>query len=134
EMDRRNPTGQPPPGVTFTDNRDGTATLSGNPTGSAASSTFTVIASNTVGTARQLFTLSLSRLAPVFVSPDSATFTSGLANRFTVSTTGSPTAALNVGKQTLPRGLAFQDNHDGSATLSGNPAPGSTTFTISATN
>ena len=59
--------------------------------------------------------------APSVTSTPSTTFTPGNAGSFTVTTTGYPTAArAESGK--LPGGVAFVDNHNGTATLSGMPA------------
>jgi uncharacterized repeat protein (TIGR01451 family) len=62
---------------------------------------------------------------PVFTSPDSASFTEGTFGSFTVSTTGSPTPSIELnGDDSLPNGLNFTDNGDGTGTLSGTPAAG----------
>jgi hypothetical protein len=65
-------TGALPPGVTFTDNHDGTATLAGTPgAGSAANYPITITATNGIGTAAtQPFTLAVTSL------PQTITFTS----------------------------------------------------------
>ena len=58
-------------------------------------------------------------------SPHShTTFTVGTAGSFTVTTTGFPTSRLSE-TGTLPGGVTFTDNHDGTATLSGTPTAGS---------
>ena len=46
---------------------------------------------------------------------------SRLPYSYTVRTTGSPTAAITI-TGTLPSGLTFVDNHDGTARISGTPA------------
>jgi len=59
----------------------------------------------------------------------------GVAGTFTVTTTGTPTPALSE-SGSLPSGVSFTDNHDGTATLAGTPAAGSGgtyNFTITAT-
>ena len=43
--------------------------------------------------------------------------------RFTVTTAGTPTPAITV-TGTLPAGVTFVDNGDGTATLAGTPAAG----------
>lgn len=113
-----------PSGVTFKDNGNGTGTLSGTPaagTGKAYAITFT--ANNGVGSnATQNFTLTVDQ-APAITSATSATFTVGAAGSFTVTTTGFPTSALTE-TGTLPSGVTFVDNGNGTGTLGGTPASG----------
>jgi hypothetical protein len=55
----------------------------------------------------------------------------------TVTTTGYPTASVSDGGASLPNGVTFVDNGDGTATLSGTPdsgTAGSYPFTITASN
>ena len=69
-------------------------------------------------------------------SADSVTFAVGQAGTFTVTTTGYPTCILPA-PLTLPSGVTFTDNGDGTATLAGTPAAdsgGPYPFTITATN
>ncbi len=129
-----------PEGVTFTDNGNGTATLAGVPAaGSDGGYPLTLTADNGVGTAAtQSFTLTISDapLAPTFTSGSSTTFTAGSAGSFTITTTGNPIAALSK-SGALPSGVTFTDNGDGTATLSGTPAPGAGgtyPLTLTATN
>ncbi len=118
-------TGSLPSGVTFTDNGDGTATLTGTPAaGSAGSYPLTLTASNGVPPdATQNFTLTVDQ-APAITSTNATTFTVGAAGSFTVTTTGSPVPGLSKAG-TLPSGVTFVDNDDGTATLAGTPAAGS---------
>jgi hypothetical protein len=117
-------TGPLPSGVAFSDNGDGTATLSGTPgSGTAGSYPFVITANNSVGTpATQDFTLTVNT-APVFTSATSTTFTAGTAGSFTVTTTGSPTPTLTY-TGSLPSGVNFTDNGNGTGTLSGTPSAG----------
>lgn len=62
-------------------------------------------------------------VAPAITSAATATFTVGTAGSFTVATTGSPTPALTE-TGTLPSGLTFTDNGNGTATIAGTPAAG----------
>jgi Putative Ig domain len=119
---RLSESGTLPSGVSFSDNGDGTASLSGKPTSNGVYA-LTITASNGVSPdATQSFTLTVDQ-APAVTSAASTTFTEGSAGTFTVSTSGYPTAALSeVG--TLPAGVSFVDNGDGTATLSGTPAAG----------
>ncbi|PYV17386.1 MAG: hypothetical protein DMG21_08510, partial [Acidobacteria bacterium] len=57
-------------------------------------------------------------LAPSITSANSTTFTAGAAGTFTVTTTAVPTASLSE-SGSLPAGVTFIDNHDGTATLAG---------------
>ena len=118
--------GSLPSGLTFTDNGDGTAKLSGTPAaGSAATYTLSITANNGVSpNATQNLTLTVSAAAaPAFSSGNNTSFTVGTAGSFMVSTTGSPTAALSE-SGALPSGVTFTDNGDGTATIQGTPASG----------
>ncbi|WTU05439.1 Ig-like domain repeat protein (plasmid) [Kitasatospora sp. NBC_00070] len=62
--------------------------------------------------------------APAFTSATAATFVSGAANIFTVTTTGYPAPAVSLSpSDVLPQGLNLVDNGDGTTTLAGTPAP-----------
>ena len=70
--------------------------------------------------------------APVITSPDTATFPVGTPSSFTVTSTCDPAALLSVAG-TLPNGVTFVDNGNGTGTISGSPTQGGTyTFTITA--
>jgi hypothetical protein len=74
--------------------------------------------------------------APQFSSTDAATFSAGVGDSVTVTTTGSPKPALTVVGD-LPAGVTFTDNADGTATLAGAPDAGTGAaypVTITATN
>ena len=123
--------------MTFVDNGDGTATLSGTPApGSGGVYTITITAANGVSpNATQSFTLTVDE-APSITSGASTTFTTGSAGTFGVTTGGYPAAALSE-TGALPSGVTFVDNGDGTATLSGTAAAGSGgvyPITITATN
>ena len=83
-------------GVSFVDNGNGTATLSGSPAlGTAGTYTFTITAHNGIGAdATQNFTLQVSE-KPVITSAATTTFTVGTLGTFSVTTTGSPTLSIN---------------------------------------
>ncbi|MDN4613099.1 putative Ig domain-containing protein [Leifsonia sp. F6_8S_P_1B] len=115
--------GSLPAGVTFTDNGNGTATIAGTPTGQARDYPITVTAANGVGSpATQALTYAMTA-APAFTSANSATFTTGVAGSFTVTTSGRPTPTISR-TGALPNGLTFTDNGDGTATIAGTPANG----------
>ncbi len=125
-----------PAGVTFTDNGDGTATLAGTPaTGSGGSYPLTVSATNAAGTANQSYTLTTAE-QPAVTSATTAAFSTGTAGTFTVTTSGYPSPAIGE-SGTLPSGLTFKDNGNGTATVSGT-APdgtaGSYPITLTAAN
>ena len=130
-----------PSGVTFTDNGDGTATLAGTPaSGTSGSYPLTITAANGVSpNATQSFTLAVnpaSPAAPAVNSGSSASFTVGAQGSFSVLTTGNPTASI-AESGALPSGVSFTDNGDGTATLAGTPASGTSgsyPLTITAAN
>ena len=125
-----------PSGVTFHDNGNGTATLSGT---TAASGNFpiTITAQNGVSpNATQNFTLIVKAVnhAPAITSGNSTTFTVGVSGSFSVTTTGTPTPSISESGG-LPSGVTFHDNGNGTATLGGTPtASGSFPITITAQN
>ena len=110
-----------PPGMTFTDNRNGTATLAGTPT-TGGTYAMALTAVNPFGTATQTLTVTVQQ-APAITSAASATFTVGTAGTFSVTTTGSPAATLTE-TGALPSGVTFTSNGNGTATLAGTPAAG----------
>jgi hypothetical protein len=117
-------TGFLPPGLTFTDNGDGTATIAGTPLASTAGSyVINIVANN--GFANDVETLVITidedPALPVFTSPNVATLTQGDAETFTVTTMATPTVTDISMSGTLPAGLSFTDNGDGTATISGTP-------------
>ena len=117
-------TGPLPHGVSFTDNGNGTASLAGTPAaGSNGTYPITIVADNGISPdASQSFTLKVTA-APAITSAAGTTFTAGSAGSFTVSSTGNPTDSLSE-TGTLPSGVSFVDNGDGTGTLSGTPAAG----------
>jgi PKD repeat protein len=125
-----------PTGVTFHDNGDGTAKLLGTPAvGQGGLYTVTLTASNLFDTAKQTFTLAVDQ-APALTSGSSATFTVGTAQTFTVTTNGFPAPTLTE-SGSLPTGVTFHDNGDGTAKLLGTPAAGQGglyTVTLTASN
>jgi hypothetical protein len=130
-------TGLLPSGVTFTDNSDGTGTLSGTPAaGTGGVYSISLKANNGVGgIATQSFTLTVDQPAAI-TSGSSGTFTVGSHGSFTVTTTGFPTAAISENGN-LPTGVSLVDNGDSTASLAGTPAAGSGgtyTFTMKAIN
>ena len=127
-----------PRGLSFVDNQNGTATISGTPAaGGGGSYPLTITAANgTTPDATQAFTLAVNE-APGFTSAADATFVVGTNATFTVLTSGYPHAALSDGNAGLPAGVSYIDNQNGTATVSGTPAAGtagSYPLTITAAN
>ena len=130
-------TGALPPGLTWTDNGDGTATIAGTPAANTGGAyPITINATNgVIPAAIKSFTLTVDQACQI-TSADSAAFTVGQPGTVTVTTTGYPRCILPA-PLTLPAGVTFTDNGDGTATLAGTPAAstgGPYPFTINATN
>ena len=114
--------GSLPPGVTFTDNGNGTATLSGTPTVSG-DFTLNLTAQNGIGAdGTQTFTLHVYQPAAI-TSANTATFAVMFTNSATITTTGFPAPTLSA-SGALPNGVTFIDNGNGTAKLTGTPALG----------
>jgi len=117
-----------PPGLSFADQGDGSAKISGTPTAAAAAPgktqeyTLTLNAESAAGSAPQTLTLKVTNpgVAPAITSGNAASFTTGAAGSFTITSTGAPTAGLTR-TGTLPPGMTFTDNGDGTAKISGTP-------------
>ena len=62
----------------------------------------------------QAFTLTVNQ-APTITSANATTFTVGSAGSFTVMTTGFPAPTVSVTAGTLPAGVTFVDNGNGTA-------------------
>ena len=108
-----------PSGVTFVDNGNGSATLSGTPGASSGGSyTFNIIASNTVANTTDSFTLTVDA-APVFTSPNTVSVNAGAAFSETVTTADGYPVPTMATTTTLPSGVTFTDNGNGTGTLSG---------------
>jgi predicted outer membrane repeat protein len=115
-------TGTLPPGVTLTNIGGSQATLSGTPTGENVYN-ITLTASNGISPdAMQQFVLTVGT-PPAFTSNNNFAFNNGQSGSFTVATTGTPLAALSE-SGSLPAGITFTNNGDGTATISGTPPAG----------
>ncbi|WP_205789390.1 putative Ig domain-containing protein, partial [Microbacterium sp. CPCC 204701] len=126
-----------PAGVTLADNGDGTATISGTPAAGTGGDHVVTLSATVAGLlpAMQEFTLKVKQ-EPVFTSSATATFVAGTPGSFTIVTEAVPTAWLEI-VGTLPPGLSFVDNGDGTATIAGTPAVdavGTWSVTVNATN
>jgi VCBS repeat-containing protein len=125
-----------PAGLTFTDNGNGTATISGTPTATGGTFPITVTASNGVGSnAVQNLNIVINQ-TPAITSTNSLHLQAGVSNPFTVTTSGYPVPALTE-SGALPSGVTFTDNGNGTATIGGTATQGSGgvySLTITATN
>jgi hypothetical protein len=131
-------TGTLPTGITFKDNGNGTATISGRPAaGTGGVYKVTITATNLAGSATQAFVFNV-RKAPAFaVSSPLPAGAAGTAYSAKIATTGAPAPAIALAGGTLPAGLTFANNGDGTATIAGTPAAGSGkiySITFTATN
>ncbi len=132
-------TGTLPSGIAFTDKGDGTGTLSGTAAAGTAGKYAVTLTATAVGGSStptsQTFTLSVDEAA-TFSSADNTTFTAGVNGSFTIATSGGypkPAAITETG--TLPDGIDFTDNGEGTATLAGTPTEfGTFVLTLTADN
>ena len=122
-------TGFLPTGITFVDNGDGTATLSGTVASSATLEgdwPITITASNgTPPDASQPFTIHVTCVA--ITSANHATFIEGENGSFPVTGTTACHGTIvwaSVSPGAPPAGVFLTDNLNGTATLSGTPGPG----------
>jgi hypothetical protein len=129
--------GPMPGGVLFTDNHNGTGTLSGKTAAGTGGAYFiTITASNGVSpNATQNFTLTVDQ-APKITSKNNTKVTKGMPGSFTITTTGFPLPAITYSPiGSLPSGISLVDNQNGTAVLSGTPTvSGTFTFWIKASN
>ena len=134
-----------PPGLTFTPNADGTATIGGAPTAPSGGEggeldveggdyAMAVTATSAQGTYAQAFGITVQS-PPTITSGSTATFVVGSASAFQVTAVGYPDPiAYILDPQDLPVGLQLIDNEDGTASLKGTPeTAGTYVFHIYAT-
>jgi uncharacterized repeat protein (TIGR01451 family) len=110
--------------VTFTPSIEGPRSATLTVVDSASNSPQTVAVSG-IGTA-----------APLITSANNTTFTLGTAGSFTVTASGFPIPSLSEAGS-LPSGITFTDNGNGTATLAGTPASGTSgsySLTLTALN
>ncbi len=117
-------------GGTLTVNSDGSWSLV-NPT-TAGVYTFLYRLGNSIpSTSDATVTLTLNK-APTINSASSASFTIGQSGSFTVTTTNTHPVAAITRTGTLVSGLNFIDNNNGTATISGTAAAGTTSANVQA--
>ena len=120
------------PGLTFTDNGNGTGTLGGTPTvpgtvfcpiinGKAGCG---VVASSSQGTVIQAFLINLAPAPPASLGlPTQATFVAGAKNSVMLTSTGASTHVVWKSRSG-PSWLTLLDNGNGTAILQGTPPAG----------
>jgi hypothetical protein len=115
-----------PAWLTLTDNGDGTATLAGTP-GDADVGANNVSLQVSDGTApvTQDFTITVAGVndVPQFTSTPGLAATAEAVYSYNVATSDPDSAMLSITAPTLPTWLTLADNGDGTATLTGMPAP-----------
>ena len=78
-------TGPLPPGVTFTDNGNGTATLAGSPSTNGTSPLVITASNGITPDATQTFTLTVSPLKSILIAPTKPTIPAGTPEQFTAT-------------------------------------------------
>jgi len=110
-----------------------TGVISGTPTGTAGTSTFTVRATNSAGNNTRQFTIVVSAavVAPTITTSSLPNATVGTAYNQTLAATGTAPITWTVSIGTLPAGLTLSS----AGVISGTPtAAGPSTFTVRAAN
>lgn len=108
-----------PAGLTFHANTNGTASIAGDAT-ERGDYPITVTATNSFGAVyTQRLTVEVTQ-PPFMTSSPAATFTERMPGAFTIAAGGWPLPTLSV-EGSLPPGLTFSDNANGTATLAGTP-------------
>ena len=106
--------GSLPPGLSL---NTSTGAISGTPTTSGTYNYTAKVVDSGGGSVTSNCSISMTQ-APAITSANSASFTIGLAGSFTVTTTGIPVPSITE-TGSLPNGLTFVDNGDGTGTLKG---------------
>ncbi|MEX2494796.1 MAG: putative Ig domain-containing protein, partial [Woeseia sp.] len=119
-----------PDWLTFTDNGDGTAVLTGTPTeNDLGEHDVRLEATDGTDIAVQLFTItaldaSSGNNPPAFTSDPVTEASEGAAYAYDIAATDDDGDPLTITAPTLPDWLTFEDNGDGTASLTGSPAAG----------
>jgi hypothetical protein len=122
------------PGLTFTDNGDGTGSIAGTPTqaGNVATS---VTATNVVSSVTQPIALAVlpATTPPTFTTAPAWACTQGIPQQFVIGNTGSPYPTVSVISGSLPPGITLVQRF--AWVLTGTPsASGTYSFTLQANN
>ncbi|HVS86215.1 MAG TPA: putative Ig domain-containing protein [Gaiellaceae bacterium] len=121
------------PGMTIVDGAHANGSITGTPTQQGVY-TLTVQASSDAGVVAQTLKVQVGS-APAFLSASSASFVTTNASSFNVSVSGAPTPSIGITSGTLPAGLSFADEGNGTAEIYGQPSgSGTTRVTLTATN
>jgi len=123
-----------PEGLQLVAHGDGTATISGTPTGPAGTSRVEVRAQSRSGSMIRSLTITVEQ-SPAFVATAPPDFRVGELGSVDVRTAGFPAPSIGLDGD-LPTGLRFVDNGDGTGTISGTPvdAGESAPVTLTAVN
>ncbi|HXO10141.1 MAG TPA: Ig-like domain-containing protein [Solirubrobacteraceae bacterium] len=110
--------------ASFSLNADGSFSYTPKPS-FAGTDSFTYKSKNQSGglSPATTVTIKVTGAAAVISSANTAPFTVGQAGSFTIRSTGAPVPTITEATP-LPSGLQFKDNGDGTATISGTPATG----------
>ncbi|MBT8401662.1 MAG: tandem-95 repeat protein, partial [Rhodothermia bacterium] len=114
-----------PAWLTLSDNGDGTARLRGTPgNGDVGANNVVVQVSDGAATDQQSFTVTVANVndAPGFTSSPVTAATQDVAYAYNATTSDPDGDAVTITAVTKPAWLAFADNDDGTATLSGTPS------------
>ncbi len=127
-----------PQGLRLVDNHNGTATISGTPWVKDLSQQSATIRAIVKGQtkANQVFVFTLDQ-APIFKSNPKYVATAGVTFAYPVITAYGYPVPMITTSSALPGGVTLNDNHDGTASLTGTPGPtagGVYPITITATN
>ncbi len=129
--------GSLPPGLSLVDNGNGTATISGAVRADAGGLFSVGIALDDGVLAPVVDDLSITvDEAPSFTTISSGSCVAGAPCDISLSAAGYPAPTISI-TTTLPSGLSFADQGDGTALISGTPTPadvGTTSFVVSAAN
>jgi predicted outer membrane repeat protein len=129
--------GKLPAGLRFVPGPNGTAMITGKPAANTGGQyPITLIASNGAAQVTQAYTLTVNQ-PPAIIGGTSISFAVGQPGLFAIKTTGFPHPGLAPAGGSLPQGVQFIDNGNGTGMLTGVPAAGSAgsyTFQVIATN
>jgi hypothetical protein len=114
-----------PAWLTFTDNGDGTATLTGTPAVAdvGANPVVLEVTDGTAAPVQQSFTVTVTNVndVPVFTSTPLVSATEAAAYSYTATVTDADGDAVTITAPTKPAWLTLTDNGNGTATLTGTP-------------